>query len=102
MTLELKVDEMFNEYLEDRREHMEGVLYWFMFPNGYGASVVKHKISYGHEDDLWELGVLVEVDGRHHLCYSTPITDDVIGYLTDESVNAILHQIFNLKGENDE
>lgn len=102
MNLELKVDEMFDEYLVGRRENMGGVLYHFMFPNGYGASIVKHMISYGHEDDLWELGVLVKNDDRYYLCYTTPITDDVIGYLTDESVNTIMHQIFEFKGENDE
>lgn len=99
MTLELKVDEMFNEYLIDHREHMGGILYWFMFLNGYGASVVKHEMSYGSEDDLWELGVLVEINGKHYLCYTTPITSDVIGDLTDQSVNHIMHQIFELKGE---
>lgn len=102
MTLELKVDEMFNEYLIDRREHMGGILYWFMFPNGYGASVVKHEMSYGSEDDLWELGVLAEINGKHYLCYTTPITNDVIGDLTDQSVNHIMHQIFELKGEKNE
>jgi len=102
MNLELKVDKMFDEYLVGRMENMGGVLYHFMFPNGYGASIIKHRGSYGHEDDLWELGVLAKIDGLIHLCYTTPITDDVIGYLTDESVNTIMHQIFNLKGENNE
>lgn len=99
MNFVLKVDEMFREYLISRIEKMGGVLYTFMFPNGYGASVVKHEFSYGYEDDCWELAVMVEIDGRLHLCYNTPITDDTEGYLTDENVNNILHEIFELNKE---
>jgi hypothetical protein len=67
-----------------------GIQYHFKADNGYGASIVKHRFSYGNEDDLWELAV-TDKDGN--LCYDTPITDDVIGYLTEQDVNDTLDQI---------
>ena len=66
-------------------------LYWFS--NGYGASVVQNCYSYGHEDGLYELAVLK--DGG--LCYSTPITCDVIGYLTADEVAEHLSRIEKLQ-----
>lgn len=67
------------------------------FENGYGASVVRHNFSYGHEDGLWELAVLKwRDDGLADLDYTTPITDDVLGSLTDDDVERILKQIEGL------
>lgn len=64
------------------------------FDNGYGASVVQHRFSYGGEEGLFELGVLsFSDDGKWGLIYDTPITDDVLGWLTDEDVEAVLKQI---------
>jgi hypothetical protein len=75
----------------------DGIQYVFRFDNNYGASVVKHGISYGHEEDLWELAVLrLCTDGKYHLCYDTEITDDVIGHLTDEEVRTYLGKIKEL------
>lgn len=65
----------------------------FKFKNGYGASVIKHYGSYGYEEDLFELAVL---DSNDHLCYDTPLTDNVIGYLTNDEVLELLEQIKNL------
>lgn len=65
----------------------------FKFKNGYGASVIKHYGSYGYEEDLFELAVL---DSNDHLCYNTSLTDDVIGYLTNDEVLELLEQIKNL------
>lgn len=62
------------------------------FPNGYAASVVKFYGSYGFEDDLWELAVM---DGGG-VCYETPITDDVLGYLSDSDVDGVLGRINDL------
>lgn len=67
----------------------------FRFDNGYGASVIKHYGSYGYEEDLFELAVLDE----EGLCYTTPITNDVIGHLTNEQVLDYLEKIKNLKGD---
>ena len=72
---------------------MEGIQKVYKFPNGYGASVVKHKGSYGYQKGLWELAVLFEGE----LCYDTEITGDVIGHLNDPEVDNILRQIANLE-----
>ena len=72
----------------------------FAFENRYGASVVRHSFSYGGRDGFWELAVLRDVDlvgpGRiweWDLCYSTSITDDVIGHMTEAHVNETLRKI---------
>lgn len=75
-----------------------GLNYKFIFPNGYGASVIKNVASYGHEKDLFELAVLKKVnDEKYILCYDTPFTDDVIGYLTNDDILELLEEIKNYK-----
>ena len=78
-----------NEYLIETNKHMDGIQKVYQFPNGYGASVIKHKGSYGYDKGLWELAVLHEGE----LCYDTEITGDVIGHLNDPEVDNILAQI---------
>jgi len=53
--------------------------------------------SYGIGQGLWEMAILEgnEKDGWH-LTYNTPITDDVIGYLSEEEVSEYLEQIEKL------
>lgn len=72
---------------------LRGVQYIFHFSNGYGASVIRNGISYGHEKGLYELAVL-GLSGD--LCYNTPITDDVIGWLKPDEVGEILERIADL------
>lgn len=93
-------DEKFYRYLgfiEPKPNYLDpsrcGIHYVFTFPNGYGASILKDFGSYGEEDDLWELALLK--DG--HLYYAPIVHGDVLGYLTDEDVNAVLELIFNEK-----
>ncbi|ATN92895.1 TerC family protein [Pseudomonas phage PPSC2] len=65
------------------------------FENGFGASVVSHDFSYGSALGLFELAVLEfpYKDNTFHLCYSTEVTDDVLGHLEVEDVKAILARI---------
>lgn len=65
--------------------------YIFTFKE-YGASVVRHAGSQGYSHGLWELAVLK----NREITYESPITDDVMGYLTDTEVEAILSQINQL------
>ena len=68
----------------------------YRFANGYGASVIRNEHSYGNTGGLFELGVtrlLGEGAFDFRLTYETPITDDVIGYLTTEDVQDLLVKI---------
>ncbi len=63
------------------------------FDNGYGASVVSSAYSYGGDCGLYEIAVL-KFDGEAwEINYDTPITDDVLGYLTPEDVQRYLAEI---------
>lgn len=64
----------------------------YKFPNGYGASVVCNHISYGGMNGLFEIAVLCGDD----ICYTTPITDDVVPNLDHEGVVEVLEKIKNL------
>ena len=64
-----------------------------LFPNGYGASIVQSEHTYGGRDGLYELAVFGK-DG--HISYDTPVTDDVLGYLSEEAVEKTLTDIKNL------
>ena len=72
----------------------KGVQSRIQFDNGYGASVIKHDYSYGGKDGLYELAVL---DNDVKLTYDTPITEDVIGFLSPKEVTDYLIQIQDLK-----
>lgn len=63
------------------------------FENGYGASVIQGPYSYGGGEGLYELGVIVWEGEKYGLTYDTPITDDVLGYLTPEEVDEALSRI---------
>jgi len=67
-----------------------GVQHLAFYPNGYGASIVKHSFSYGHEDGLWELAVIKGTEEDWNICYDTHITSDVLGYLSESDVEDIL------------
>lgn len=62
------------------------------FDNGYQASVITGGWAYSTEDMPYEIAVMCNND----VCRDTPITDDVVGYLTEEAANDILQQIANL------
>ena len=66
-----------------------GIQYQHNFDNGYGVSIVRHSFSYGNGAGLWELAVLC----NGNLCYDTPITDDVLGDLTEKEVDEIVEQV---------
>ena len=66
------------------------------FDNGYGVSVICGPQSYGGTEGLYELAVLKGVEDDWQICYDTPITDDVLGSLTEEHVTNLLSQVQSL------
>lgn len=62
------------------------------FPNKYGISVIFGKQAYSNGKDTYEVAVLY----KKQLCYTSPITDDVLGYQTKEEVTEIMKQIQDL------
>lgn len=73
--------------------HLNGDQWRFTFTNGYGASVVRSSYSYGGSEGFFELAVL----RRGRLCYDTPITSDVIGWLDAAAVVDLLDKIAALQ-----
>lgn len=73
-------------------ERNDGLALEFAFENGYGASVIKGPHTYGGKNGLWELAVLK----GSSLCYTTHITDDVLGHLSWEDVENTLDEIQKL------
>lgn len=75
-----------------------GIQYIFKADNGYGASIVQHDYSYGGRVGLWEIAVTeYDEDGEWDVCYDTPITNDVLGHLSESEVIDYLIQIEQLK-----
>ncbi len=71
------------------------------FPNGYGVSVVRFKIngrygSYTNNNNQWELAVIFGNENEWELTYNTPITNDVMGYLSSGEVTNIMKQVQEL------
>ena len=80
------------------KEHPKGAVYGgiisrIIFDNGYGATVVQGPHSYGGADGLYELAVVGKDD---EICYDTPITGDVEGYLSETQVTDLLIKIQQL------
>jgi hypothetical protein len=81
------------------RPRMGGVQSVMMFDNGYGVSVIKTPHSYGGNRGQYELAVL---DSSEAITYNTPVTEDVLGYLSEKEVTRHMIEVqklltFNLK-----
>lgn len=76
---------------------MNGIQATVEFKNNYGASVVRHAGSYGNKRGLYELAVTkYNEEGEWKFCFSTPLTNDVLGFLTEDDVTNYLIQIEQL------
>ena len=80
-----------------RLEHeMDPDFAWYekrvSFENGYGASIICKPMSNGGDAKRLEIGVLKF--GK--LCYDTPVSYDLEGYLDFEDVIEVLHEIREL------
>lgn len=75
------------------RHVWDGVQEVYFFHNGRGASVVRHKYSYGGPGGLWELAVLKGNEENSEIDYTTEVSSDVLGHLSDEDIKRVLSQI---------
>ena len=84
----------YEDFIIKKQEEIGDFQTIYKFPNDYGASVIHSIMSYG-----LELAVLYFEGDTPHFSYSTPITNDVIGYISDEEeLTNLLNQINSLKG----
>jgi len=74
---------------------LSGIYCRIQFENGFGASIVNHKYSYGGKDGLYELAVLGS-DGEIHYD-NTVANGDVLGYLSEDDVERYLKEIKSLE-----
>lgn len=66
------------------------------FDNGFGVSVVKHPFSLGKKQGLYELAVITGDKDNISLNFSTPITDGLLGYLSENDVTEIMEKVQRL------
>ena len=62
------------------------------FDNGYGVSVITRPSAYSNTNCPYEIAVLY----KGSICYSTDITDDVIGYQTEADVTEVMRRVQGL------
>lgn len=97
MKIEKRLVHHFQEYLKEVDYAFNGIYtrYVFIFENGYGASVIDPPLKSGR---VWEIAILKnDGNGKYNICYDSGITEDVIGYLSDDQVNEYLGMIKNLQ-----
>lgn len=86
------------KYLVVGREKNGDIQKVYRFENNYGASVIKFPGSYGYEQGEWELAVIrfPSDGGNFRIDFETPITDNVLGYLSWREVEEHLKEIKSL------
>lgn len=78
--------------MEIKNRH-KGLQVSLSFKNGYGISAIRFPGSYGYKHNLWEVAVLRGDD----IAYDTEITNDVIGFCSDDDLAEIMHKVRNLE-----
>ena len=85
-----------NEFLKETVREKDKIQKIYSFPNGYGASVIKGKYTYGGSKGLWEIAPWTN-DTNEFIGQSLfGWDDDVRGHLNDPEIDAVLRQINNL------
>ena len=79
------------------KPYYEGVESTMMFKNGYGVSVLRTERSKGGDKGLYEL-MVIGSDG--HIIFDTPVTPDVLGWLTEEQVTVEMYTIQKFRVKN--
>ena len=91
--MDLTYSKQFKKYIKEQNDlgYPQTI---YKFSNGYGASVIKFNYVYFGI----EIAVLrFDENGNWNIDYSTPITNDVIGGLSEKTRDEVLQQIFDLK-----
>ena len=89
-------------YIKDHPSYSTVEQTFYKFPNGYGASVIHGtSVIFGVSTYGLELAVLKwdKDGGDWEIDYTTPITDDVVGYVDD--LDLVLGEIFDLQKDLD-
>lgn len=81
-------------------EMYEGLHYLIYFPNNHLVSVIKHRYSYGSEDDLFE--VAIEKYNSEEKDYKVTLVPDIldaesVGYAPEIQIMAICEQVSLLR-----
>lgn len=70
-------------------DYYGGDQWLFKFSNGYGASVIRHRGSYGFDQGLFEVGLIEWNNDEFELIYNDDFVD-VRGYQSNADINAVL------------
>jgi len=84
--------------LEFEKTDMGGIGAAMMFDNDYGISCVSGPYTKGGIVGKYEIAVIAFPPGEKYsvLCYDTPVTSDVEGYLTSDDVTEYMRKIQEL------
>ena len=86
----------FEQYIHYKGDLLDGYQIVLKFPNGYGASLIRHQFSYGGEDGKFEIAVIKFKGDDCDITYDTPVADDVLGHLSPEECIQIFNDILVL------
>ena len=67
---------------------------WYVFPNGYGISIMRNEHTYGASEGLWEAALVKDKT----IVYRDDVFDgNVAGYLTPTNVQKCVEQVMSLE-----
>lgn len=89
-----------NKSWERNEEDITNKQALMFFPNGYGVSVLLGKRFYSNGINTYELAVLRGNEDLHKLDYTTHVTDDVLGYITEDEVTQAMIEVQRLDPPN--
>jgi hypothetical protein len=76
-----------------RARNLNGDLWIYRFPNGYGAAVTRGPYTEGGRERLFTLHVLIFDGDEYDGAFDTPITDDVVGRQSLDEIAALLVRV---------
>lgn len=95
----MKTIKDFTSYIIDINSYNKGMQVLFRFPNNFGISLVCHSFSYGNSNDEFEIAIInynSEENDDWDICYTTELTQDVLGYQSKEDVIDVIQETIAL------